>query len=256
MEAVKILVIEQESELRATLRHGLQLNGYLVAEAADGRAALEIMRQEPPHLVLLDLMVPAVGSIALLAEMRARPGTGYRVIVLADGKAVEAAIDALRLGASDFLEKPITLDEAKASVASVLNDAAPQAEWRDEHSEGVLEIVRSALRAGTFAAAEAAMVKPSPSGGAATLNLAGVVYECHGRMRGAREFYQRAAAVSPAYWPAQENLRRLSEINTRGQSQRAVALGEMRSSPAARSPVLPPLDGVWRAEPSRYAARN
>jgi DNA-binding response OmpR family regulator len=223
METARILVAEQERELRSTLRHGLQLAGYLVAEAPDGRQAIEIVREEPPELILLDLAITAVGSTTLLAElltMHLVPHT--RVIVLTEPTTIAVAIEALRLGASDFLEKPVALVDVQASIASVLNECPPKTEEVEDASEGVFQALRGALRAGRFAAAEAALMKPDPVTDAGVLNLAGILQEAHRRVADAKKFYERAVKADGHYRPARENLKRLTELNDVGLTRRAV----------------------------------
>jgi len=235
MDRVRILLAEHESELRATLRHGLQLAGHLVAEAGDGQQAMEILRAEPPELILLDLAIPAVGSVALLAELRAmRSRPRMRVIALTERRAVAVAIEAVRLGASDFLEKPVALMEVELSMQSVLHECLPDTEeCVDGRNECVLEALRGALRAGTFAAAEAALMKVDPMTDSGFLNLAGILHEAHGRLNHARRYYERALAADVRCRPARENLKRLTELHEYGQTHRAVAFGEVSAAEPA-----------------------
>jgi DNA-binding response OmpR family regulator len=192
MESRTILIATHERELRSQLRYGLQLGGFLVAEAVDGRGALDILHQEPPDLLLLDLRIPVVGSVALLAELRAihsRPRP--RATVITEPGDVLLGIEAIRLGASDFLEKPVGIEDAEASIASVLREA-PNLDSPDREQGDVLEAVRVALQTGNYGAIDSALMSAGRICQAAYLNLAGVIHEAHGRLNGARSFYERA----------------------------------------------------------------
>lgn len=117
MHPVKVLVVEHEPELRANICLGLRLDGYLVAEAPNGKNALDVLRAELPAVIVLDMSIPAIGSVALLAElqmMHALPHT--RVIVVTENGSLPLAIEALSLGAADFLEKPVALGDVKATI--------------------------------------------------------------------------------------------------------------------------------------------
>ncbi len=123
METLRILIAEQDRELRARLRLDLQLSGYLAAEAADGREALEIIQQEPPDVLVLDLEIPEIGSVALLAELRVvKASRRPRAIVLATSAQRPLAVELLRLGANDLLEKPVTAPQLLASITNVLEE--------------------------------------------------------------------------------------------------------------------------------------
>ena len=209
MRGARILVAVHEPELRASLRVGLQLVGCLVAEAADGKSALGILREEPAQLLLLDLEIPVVGSIAVLAEVRAGPAAQRaRVVTLTRHDEIPVAVESIRLGASDFLEKPVVIDDVKSSIASVLDDSPP----RDYLTGEKLGSIRAALLSGTFNNVEAEMELPARNTEAGFLNLAGIVHESHGRLQSARDFYLRSIGADERYLPAWDNLNRLTEL--------------------------------------------
>jgi DNA-binding response OmpR family regulator len=209
MQGARILVAVHEPALRGSLKVALQLAGCLVAEAGNGKEALAILREEPPQLLLLDLEIPAVGSIAILAEMRIAPAHRRpRVITLARLDAIPTVIEAIRLGASDFLIKPLAADDAIASVSSVLDDSPP----RDYLTDASLGRIRAALLRGDFGEAEPTLGLPSRNTEAGLFNIAGIVHESHGRLRSARDFYLRAVCADERYQSAWDNLNRLSDL--------------------------------------------
>ena len=230
MSQARVLIVEDDGGIRTSARLCLEAAGYLVEQALNGADALEFIHRVAPEVVLLDLVMPVMDGMTLLAEMRCmlterRP----RALVMTAHGSATAAIEAVRLGASDFLEKPFTPAELRQRVASVLhaprhpNLPAPGGGYGE-----VLQKARAALRAAEFREAE----KNLMAAGSITdedpefLNLAGVLHELRGRIASAGRFYQRAAAVSRAYVPAQANLRRLGEIRRRGKSSRPVTYGD------------------------------
>jgi CheY-like chemotaxis protein len=238
MEAIRILVAEHEPRLRSTLRFGLQQAGYLVADAPDGKKALEIIREEPPEVLLLDLRIPIIGSVALLAELRTtRSRQQPRAVALAERDDLALAIEAVRLGASDILEKPLDVTHARASIESVLREPPlERGDFEGEHGD-VLEAVRVALQTGRFGTVEPAVLGPGMLSEAACLNLAGIVQEAHGRSASALKLYQRAALADSQYWPACENLQRLQELREDGASSRPVCFREVGPVATGHGPL-------------------
>jgi DNA-binding response OmpR family regulator len=226
MSAPTILVVDDEANIRTSVRVCLEGAGYVVRQASNGSQALEQIFRDPPDLMLLDLAMPVMDGMTVLAEMQslwARYPT--RVVVMTAHGSVKTAIQSIRLGASDFLEKPFEPDDLRLSVASVLRETPPN--HATEGYAQVLEHVREALRARRFEEAERELMKAGSITGEdpAFLNLAGILHESHGRIASAQKFYERAAAKDRAYRPAQENLRRMGELRRTGKTNRSVAFG-------------------------------
>jgi DNA-binding response OmpR family regulator len=229
MKTQQILIVDDDEHIRTMVGVCLEQEGYVLQQAANGVQALEMIHRDQPDLVLLDLAMPVMDGMTLLAEIRALlPERRVRVIVMTAHGSVRTAIAAVRLGASDFLQKPLSPEEIRQSVASVLHEAPPHLQMPAGGYGEVLQAVRKALRAGEFAAAESALMKAGSisDDDPAFLNLAGVLHESHGRVNSAQHFYERAAAINSRYEPAQENLRRLAELRRHGSSQRKVAFGD------------------------------
>jgi two-component system response regulator MprA len=124
MRSARILLIERDHEAQELLRLWLQLDGYLVAEAGDEAEALAIIVQEPPDLVLLDLSSFGSWRIFLTELNEMRPRLAPRVIGITSGPSGGVTVDAIRLGASDVLDKPFRREDLRLSVASVLNESS------------------------------------------------------------------------------------------------------------------------------------
>src|SRR5438067_4566252 len=104
-----ILVVDDEENIRHTLRGVLADEGFEVLEAPDGRRALELLRHTAPRLAIVDVWMPEVDGIELVERMRAQ-APGVPVIVISGHGSIETAVRVIRLGAFDFLEKPFPLD--------------------------------------------------------------------------------------------------------------------------------------------------
>jgi len=119
----RILVVEDEPQLRALLRLYLERDGYAVDEAGDGASALAAYDAEHPDLVILDLMLPLMQGETVLEELRDR---GTVPVLITSAKRTDAdRIAGLRLGADDYLGKPFNPHEVTARVAAILRRAAP-----------------------------------------------------------------------------------------------------------------------------------
>jgi DNA-binding response OmpR family regulator len=127
----RILVVEDEPQLRALLRLYLERDGYLVIEAAAGAAALAAYDSESPDLVILDLMLPRMQGETVLEELRDR---GSVPVLITSAKRTDAdRIAGLRLGADDYLGKPFNPHEVTARVAAILRRSGSSAveSWTD-----------------------------------------------------------------------------------------------------------------------------
>jgi DNA-binding response OmpR family regulator len=122
----RILIVEDEPRLRALLRLYLEREGYEVADAGDGRAALEAFEAQGADLVILDLMLPRRQGETVLEALREK---GEVPILITSAKRSDAQrIAGLRMGADDYLAKPFNPHELTARVAAILRRTSPRAE--------------------------------------------------------------------------------------------------------------------------------
>jgi DNA-binding NtrC family response regulator len=117
--ATHILIIDDEPNLRLMFRTVLESAGYHVAEASDGTHGLEQLRRSPADLVLLDLRMPGIDGMAVLRQLRGA-GNPVPVIIITAHGSIPDAVGAMRLGAIDFLSKPVTPDVLRTVVAQVI----------------------------------------------------------------------------------------------------------------------------------------
>jgi len=124
----KILIVEDEPTLLATLRYNLEREGYAVATAADGESALTVARSERPQLIVLDVMLPKLDGFEVCRILRRE--TAVPIIMLTAKTDEVDKVVGLELGADDYVTKPFSMRELLARVRALLRRAerSPQAE--------------------------------------------------------------------------------------------------------------------------------
>jgi two-component system, OmpR family, KDP operon response regulator KdpE len=115
---IKVLVIDDEPPIRKLLRMGLTTQGYDILEASNGRIALELLTQAPA-LVILDLGLPDIDGHELLRTIRAR-NESVPIVVLSSRGDEAGKVQALDLGADDYVTKPFGMDELLARLRAAL----------------------------------------------------------------------------------------------------------------------------------------
>jgi len=115
---LKILVVDDEPPIRKLLRMGLSTQGYEILEAPNGKASLELLAQNP-NLVILDLGLPDMQGLELLRTMRAR-NEGVAIVVLSSRGDEVSKVQALDLGADDYVTKPFGMEELLARMRAAL----------------------------------------------------------------------------------------------------------------------------------------
>ncbi len=120
-----ILVVDDEEDVRRLIAFALKRAGFEVLEASGGAAALELVQSESVSLIVLDVSMPLMSGLDVVASLRSRPGTATLPILLMTGSGDEdSVIRGLAAGADDFLPKPVRLDELVARVQARLRMTA------------------------------------------------------------------------------------------------------------------------------------
>ena len=114
-----ILIIDDDISLRRVLEYNLQEEGYDVVTAASGAEGLELFERHRPALVITDLKMPGISGFEVLAAIKERSPETLVMVITAFG-AVETAVEAMRLGAYDYVTKPFNRDELKLIVKKAL----------------------------------------------------------------------------------------------------------------------------------------
>jgi len=119
MEADRVLVVEDDPDVRAALTRALSFEGYEVAVAEDGGRALEAVLHDPPNVIVLDVMMPFVDGLETCRRLRAR-GDETPILMLTALGDVSDRVDGLDAGADDYLAKPFALEELLARIRALL----------------------------------------------------------------------------------------------------------------------------------------
>jgi UDP-3-O-acyl N-acetylglucosamine deacetylase len=142
-----VLVVDDEPQIRNSLRGILAEEGMRVLEASNGRQALDLIRKETPEVVLLDVWMPDVDGMELLETLHGAMPPPQVIMISGHGN-IETAVRATKLGAFDFIEKPFSLD----TLLRVVNRALAQHQRsQGKHAADVAEAVSSARQPATTA---------------------------------------------------------------------------------------------------------
>ena len=124
-----ILVVDDETEIRSSLEEILREEGYGVAGAADADEAMTLLGDVPYDVVLLDIWLPGRDGLKVLAEIREWPAeTRPEVVMISGHGTIETAVKATKLGAYDFLEKPLSLERTLIVVKNAVEARRLRAE--------------------------------------------------------------------------------------------------------------------------------
>jgi len=117
----KVLIVDDNTDLRVILRRFLEKNGFSVREAANGRRAMEQLKQERPDIVLLDIMMPEMGGIEALQAIRKDPKLADIPVIMVTAKQEDADVLAgYDHGADYYVTKPYTNEQLLHSIGVVL----------------------------------------------------------------------------------------------------------------------------------------
>ena len=132
-----VLVVDDEDVIRETVREILTDEGYRVIAALDGSEVLNLVAKEDPDVILLDVWMPEMDGIVLLKQIR-REHPEARVIMISGHGSIHTAVTATKLGAFDFIEKPLSLDGLLATIERACGDARREVSAGEErfHAPG------------------------------------------------------------------------------------------------------------------------
>jgi DNA-binding NtrC family response regulator len=224
-----ILIVDDEPNVRLNYRVALETEGLDPFEAAEGESALNMMAERKFDLVILDMRMPEMGGLELLEKMRERGIQVPTVIITAYGD-VPHAVQALKLGAIDFLEKPLTPEALRLTVADILRRHATtslhpsEGEPFEVHLRAAKRLIN--LRQFNEARKQIAKALEIRTDSPEAFNLAGVLFEMLEDYDRAKRYYGQAIRLNKNYEPAQQNMRRIFELFHFGSSKEPFNLGE------------------------------
>ena len=205
-----VLIVDDEKNIRLTLSLALEQLNIPVDTAVNGEEALQKLAEKSYGLMLLDLRMPGIDGLEVLRRVpELRPDV--KVIIITAWGSIEAAVEAMKLGAVDFLQKPFDAEDVRKLVSSLLDEAAQEG-YRGREYDNYIELALKRVRAGELDAARVYVHKAismDPDAPAA-FNLLGGLHEARRNRLEAEKNYRVALALTPSYKPAQENLDRVT----------------------------------------------
>jgi DNA-binding response OmpR family regulator len=211
-----ILVVDDEKNIRMTMVHALESSGYRVESAATGEEAVRMLKASAYDLLFLDLKMPGMDGLEVLRRSRGSWPQMPVVVITAHGT-VDSAVEAMKVGAADFIQKPFTPDEIRVLTASVLA-SEPEAPSSGGYERSLAQAGRY-IREGRYTEAVATSRKAvglDPTRPEA-FNLLGAAVHLSGQRYKAQDYFRAAIALDATYGPAHENLTRSVRGGVRGQ---------------------------------------
>jgi len=216
MTAKSILIVDDERNIRLTMSQALEPIGIPVQTAVNGEEALEKLREGRIGIVCLDLKMPGMDGMEILRQIKDKwPGT--RVIIISAHGNIELAVEAMKLGAIDFIQKPFSPGEIQEIVNQILKrEELDESTVVDYHDQ--LEIARRYINERNFEAAsnnarKAIALNP---GKPDAYNLLGTLFEIGRDRLKAQKLYRTALEMDPTYLPASDNLERTTSMQKYG----------------------------------------
>ena len=216
MEKKSILVVDDEKNIRLTLSQSLEPLGISVQTAVNGEEALQKLGEGRIGLVFLDLKLPGMDGMDVLRRIKDDWPTARVIIITAHGT-IESAVEAMKLGAADFVQKPFSPGEIRDLARLVL-----ERETLDETTAGDyrawIELSKRHITDRNFAAARESVSKAlaHDPGQPEAYNLMGALLEIKGDSLAAQKFYRAALDLDPTYKPASANLERTTSWHKAG----------------------------------------
>ncbi|MCI0526112.1 MAG: response regulator transcription factor [Nitrospira sp.] len=149
MMSKKLVVIEDDQDITRLVTHYLTKEGYAIKSSQDGIKGLQLIKQEKPDLVILDLMLPEMDGLEVCKRLRADPKTSALPIIVLTAKGEESdKIVGLELGADDYVTKPFSPKELLARVKALFRRSERQVEESTHHRYGQisLDVARHEVR--------------------------------------------------------------------------------------------------------------
>lgn len=216
MEKKKILIVDDERNIRLTLKYCLESEGYEVDVAVNGEEGLEILLNEKKKydLILLDIKMPGKNGMEVLKELRDNGNMSNIIIMTAYGT-IKEAVTAIKLNAIDFITKPFTPEQIKTLVTKVFSRENLEEDKLNSFEE-YIEFAKLNIISKQFDKAinalKMAMSKEASLPDAH--NLLGVIEEYRGEVEEAQKHYRAALALDPSYEPAISNLDRITNMES------------------------------------------
>ena len=209
----KVLIIDDEKNIRMTIKSCLDESTYQVDVAVNGEEGYDKLKNETYDLALLDIKMPGISGLELLKKMRDNQIKTDVVMMTAYGT-IERAVEAMKLGAIDFMSKPFSPDEIRKVVETVIHRRT-LVETKIESFVDVLEFAKACILSKDYAKAEQFLKKAISLNvdSADPHNLLGILSEFKGDVSLAQMHYRAALALDPTHEAANKNLERTAQFH-------------------------------------------
>jgi CheY-like chemotaxis protein len=206
MTAKPILIVDDEKNIRLALSMALEQLDIPVETAASGEEALERLAQGGYELMLLDLRMPGLDGMEVLRQVsQQRPE--IKVIIITAYGSIDLAVEAMKLGAVDFLQKPFDVGQVREVVHRILEKSGESYGYEDYLVMAKQRVIEGHFELAGVYAQKAVFLNPDRP---EALNLLGGIAEVKGNRLEADGYYRAALTHDPAYAPAQRNLERIA----------------------------------------------
>lgn len=223
----RLLVVDDEPNARLSFRTALETEGYEISETGTALDALAKLHTQLFDLAILDMRMPELDGLGLLEVMR-QEGIATPAVIVTAFSDVPNAVQAMKLGAIDFLQKPLRPEDLRRVVSQII--------LRHESGRRVMELddatshitaAKRLINRREFSAAKAHVIRALQldEKSAEAFNLAGVLAEILEDYDRAKKLYGRAIAINKHFEPAQQNMRRIFELFNFGSSEEPFNLG-------------------------------
>jgi len=216
IENKPVLIVDDEKNIRLTLSMVLESMGLESDKAMNGEEALAKLENKDFGVVLLDLIMPGMDGMDVLRRMRELRPDIHTIIITAHGT-IESAVEAMKLGAVDFIQKPFSPDEIRELVSKVI-DREKLDEKKVMDYVSFIELAKRCIQERHFDASiehinKAIALDPTRP---EAFNFLGAIMEIRGDWLDALKQYRAALSLDPTYEPARKNLYRATSFEKTG----------------------------------------
>lgn len=129
-----LLIVDDEPDIRLLLGTYVEKNGYIPLLAENGQIAIDMIRKDPPDAIISDIMMPVMNGMELLREIKTQ-NLNIPVILMTAYGTIDKAVEAMKMGAADFITKPVNFEYLLQVVIRVLNQSALERKVRDQERQ-------------------------------------------------------------------------------------------------------------------------
>lgn len=214
MSQFKIMIVEDEINIAKTIEAAFSGSGYQTEICLNGEIALQKLQASAWDIVFLDIKLPGINGMEVLKEICER-NIPVQVIMITAYGTIEFAVQAMKYGAVDFIQKPFEPADLREIVKTIAERQTLEIKQVNEYNE-FLELCKKQIRERDYDQALSAVIKAielEPIS-AEAYNLLGAVHEIKGDNPSAIDAYQKALKLNPGFQAALDNIKRLSEKET------------------------------------------